>query len=133
MPERFLSEAFQTRFRLVSSSEEFRAYFAQFGEIVDILLPLKSKKTRQNNGYGFVTYRHPESARYVIDNSKKHTLRAKWIDVKIANPRNSTSPNAKAFQERYDEDRKDFFNIVQVPEGNNPYPEDQSNKRNSLQ
>ena len=41
---------------------------------------------------------------------------AKKIDVKIANPRNSTSPNAKAFQERVAdfEDGHDFFTLHQI-------------------
>lgn len=80
---------------------------------MDILLPLKSKKSKINNGYGFVTFKDPECAKTVIFNNKRHILRAKWIDVKIANPRNSTSPNAKAFQERdlEAEEAKDFFTL----------------------
>jgi RNA recognition motif-containing protein len=80
--------------------DEFKQYFGQFGEIVDCLLPLKSKALKTNKGYGFITFKTAEQTRAVIDSSKVHMLRAKWLDVKVANPRTSTSPNAKAFNER---------------------------------
>jgi RNA recognition motif-containing protein len=80
--------------------DEFKQYFGQFGEIVDCLLPLKSKTLKTNKGYGFITYKTAEQTRAVIDSNKVHMLRAKWLDVKVANPRTSTSPNAKAFHER---------------------------------
>jgi RNA recognition motif-containing protein len=93
--------------------DEFKQYFGQFGEIVDCLLPLKSKALKTNKGYGFITYKTAEQTRAVIDSNKVHMLRAKWLDVKVANPRTSTSPNAKAFHEREsDSDEVNNFLIL---------------------
>lgn len=77
---------------------EFRAYFGQYGPIEDICLPLKDYQKKINRGHGFVTYKHSYSAKLVMEQYKKHFIREKWVQVKIAKPRNAQSPNYKAFQ-----------------------------------
>lgn len=130
-PEKFIEDARKIFVGGIPNQvtlEEFRQYFTQFGDIVDILLPLKSRRSKINSGYGFVTFRDPRSAKAVINNNKKHILRAKWIDVKIANPRNSTSPNAKAFQDHEDDDeheRKDFFTLLPTEKNGHSQERDQ--------
>lgn len=137
-PEKFIEDARKIFVGGIPNQvtlEEFRQYFTQFGDIVDILLPLKSRRSKINSGYGFVTFRDPRSAKAVINNNKKHILRAKWIDVKIANPRNSTSPNAKAFQEHDfdDEERKDFFTLMPAEKaGHSQDREHESSQSSSL-
>ncbi|XP_058086802.1 uncharacterized protein LOC131233938 [Magnolia sinica] len=43
-------------------TEEMRRYFEQFGEILEAVI-ITDKNTGRSKGYGFVTYRDPESAR----------------------------------------------------------------------
>lgn len=81
-----------------ASFAEFRNYFTQFGELADICLPMKDKVRGINRGHGFVTYKSTEDARCVMDQFDKHSIRDKWVEVKIAKPRSSKSPNYKAFQ-----------------------------------
>ena len=83
----------------LTTFSEFQTYFRQFGEITDIMLPTKTKDSKLNSGFGFVTFRHPQSASQIL-NTKINILFAQngfinKVDVKIAKPRNSDSPNAK--------------------------------------
>ena len=59
--------------------KEFRDYFASFGELDDVMLPQKSDGHGLNNGFGFVTFKHPEDAISVLNFGKHHTIRAKWV------------------------------------------------------
>ena len=76
---------------------EIYNYFSKFGKIIDLCLPLKDKKKFINKGYGFVTFQNSTSVENVVKNFKKHFLRGKWIEIKIAKPRGDLSPNFKAF------------------------------------
>lgn len=78
--------------------EEFREYFEQYGPIDDVCLPMKSKSKGINRGHGFINYVYPLSAKLAVEQYHEHYLRAKWVDVKLANPRTDTSPNFKAFK-----------------------------------
>ncbi|KAG0464462.1 hypothetical protein HPP92_020531 [Vanilla planifolia] len=44
-----------------TQSETLRHYFEQFGEILEAVV-ISDKYTGRSKGYGFVTFRHPESA-----------------------------------------------------------------------
>lgn len=94
-----------------ASFAEFRNYFTQFGELDDICLPMKDKVRGINRGHGFVTYKSTEDARCVMDKFDKHSIRDKWVEVKIAKPRSSKSPNYKAFQS--DTTKIDIRNTIQ--------------------
>lgn len=63
----------------LTTFEEFKEYFSQFGELVDAMLPPKAKGSLLNNGFGFVTYRDPRSAHRVLSQKSNHFLRAKWV------------------------------------------------------
>ena len=78
--------------------DEFREYFEQYGPIDDVCLPMKSKAKGINRGHGFINYVYPLSAKLAVEQYAEHYLRAKWVDVKLANPRTDTSPNFKAFR-----------------------------------
>ena len=58
---------------------EFKEYFQKFGELTDIFLSKKSEKSIINNGFGFVTFKHPKHALAVLNFNKNHTIRAKWV------------------------------------------------------
>lgn len=60
---------------------EFKEYFEQFGEIEDALLPPKPDGSNQNSGFGFVTFKRPSDALAVLNHSKTHTIRAKWVKL----------------------------------------------------
>ncbi|KAK7857897.1 putative rna-binding protein arp1 [Quercus suber] len=47
-------------------TEEMRKYFEQFGEILEAVI-ITDKNTGKSKGYGFVTFRDPESARRACD------------------------------------------------------------------
>lgn len=68
-----------------TSFQEFKCYFEDFGELTDALLPLKSVKPTINSGFGFVTFKNPVSALAVLNYSKNHTIRAKWVFSKDRN------------------------------------------------
>jgi RNA recognition motif-containing protein len=63
----------------LTTFEEFKEYFAQFGELTDSMLPAKSKDSKLNSGFGFVTFRDPRSAQRVLSQGSNHFLRAKWV------------------------------------------------------
>ena len=65
----------------LTTFEEFKSYFAKFGELTDAMLPLKYKDSQLNNGFGFVTFKRPEEAKAVLNFSKPHLLRAKWVSL----------------------------------------------------
>lgn len=48
------------------SDEEFKEYFAQYGEIEDSAI-LKDKRTGKPRGFGFVTYKDVNNLRNVMD------------------------------------------------------------------
>jgi len=59
---------------------EFKEYFQKFGEISDIMLPTKSKDSKLNCGFGFVTYQDAKSAYDVLNFESQHSFRAKWVE-----------------------------------------------------
>ncbi|KAK1554879.1 hypothetical protein Q3G72_018648 [Acer saccharum] len=48
-------------------TEEMRKYFQQFGDILEAVI-ITDKNTAKSKGYGFVTFRDPESARRACEN-----------------------------------------------------------------
>lgn len=59
--------------------KEFKDYFEQYGPTDDICLPMQNKVKGVNRGHGFVNFVYPLSAKLVIQQYKKHYLRAKWV------------------------------------------------------
>ena len=58
---------------------EFKKYFQQFGSLTDVMLPTKSKESKLNCGFGFVTFENSESAMEVLKSKNQHSFRAKWV------------------------------------------------------
>ena len=65
--------------------DEFKEYFARFGEIDDSAI-LKDKRTGKPRGFGFVTYMEVNSVDKVMDLKDSHVIQGKWVDCKRAVP-----------------------------------------------
>lgn len=81
-----------------TTQEKLSQYFSQFGEVVDCILMMDTA-TKRSRGFGFVTYKDPNSVNRVLETSP-HILDNKSIDPKAAVPRNNTcalikSPNVQ--------------------------------------
>jgi len=63
----------------LTSFNEFKAYFSRFGEIIDVMLPTKSRETKINNGFGFVTFKKVDEAKAVLNFEKPHSIRGKQV------------------------------------------------------
>lgn len=74
------------------SKEDFREYFKQFGELEDCIIML-DKTTGNPRGFGFVTFMSEHAAEKVLDNYDSHYIAGKWVEVKIATPKESISTN----------------------------------------
>ena len=59
--------------------KEFKDYFELYGPTNDVCLPMQDKKKGINRGHGFVNFVYPLSAKLVIQQYKRHYLRAKWV------------------------------------------------------
>ena len=62
----------------LTTLKEFEEYFFQFGEIVDVMLPLKNDSLL-NLGFGFVTFKNSSSAVSVLNSELKHSFRGKLV------------------------------------------------------
>ncbi|XP_063675509.1 DAZ-associated protein 1-like isoform X2 [Bolinopsis microptera] len=68
-----------------TSDDQFRNYFAKFGDIEDYV-HIRNKQTGQSKGFGFVTYSDPTSVDKCLA-AKPHTINQKDVDVKRAVPK----------------------------------------------
>lgn len=68
--------------------EEFKEYFAQFGEIEDSVV-MFDKQTRRPRGFGFVTFTEESAIDGVLQNYNNNLLKGKWIECKKALPKDS--------------------------------------------
>ena len=58
---------------------EFRAYFEQFGEVEDVCLPQTDYVTGQHRGHGFVTFKDTKTVKEVIEHTKPHSIKEKFV------------------------------------------------------
>ena len=79
--ERDIRKLFVGGIPALTTFEEFKDYFAKYGELTDAMLPTKSKGSKLNNGFGFVTFKDPKSAAAVLAQTPNHSLRAKWVSL----------------------------------------------------
>ena len=79
--------------------KNFKRYFSKFGPIANIIFPVKDKETGTTSGHAFIEYKLTESVKIIADKTDGHYLIDKLVDIKISKPRNSKSPNYKAFQQ----------------------------------
>ena len=61
--------------------EEFREFFAKFGDITDAII-IKEAATQRPRGFGFVTFKDSKAVTKVMRLRAKHTINGKWIDCK---------------------------------------------------
>jgi len=72
-----------------TTDESLKAYFEQFGEIVDVVV-MKDPKTKRSRGFGFVAF----SRAYMVDEAQKqrpHKIDGRSVDTKRAVPRDEIS------------------------------------------
>lgn len=74
------------------TKKELRKYFEKYGEIEEVFLP-KGKNFK--SGFGFITFVSTEAVKTIF-NEEYHSIRGKWLDLKIAKARRSSSPNFTA-------------------------------------
>lgn len=68
-----------------TNDESLKAYFEQFGEIVDVVV-MQDPKTNRSRGFGFVAF----SKSYMVDDAQKnrpHKIDGRTVDTKRAVPR----------------------------------------------
>ncbi|XP_068248380.1 heterogeneous nuclear ribonucleoprotein A1, A2/B1 homolog isoform X2 [Palaemon carinicauda] len=68
-----------------TTDDSLKAYFEQFGEIVDVVV-MKDPKTKRSRGFGFVAFSQP----YMVDEAQKnrpHKIDGRPVDTKRAVPR----------------------------------------------
>jgi RNA recognition motif-containing protein len=64
--------------------EEIRTHFSKYGQIIDLVI-IRDKVTRQNRGFGFVTFKEAKAMREAF--RIKQRLRDKTLDIKVAEPK----------------------------------------------
>lgn len=109
---------------ITATGDEFRKFFEQFGTVIDSIV-MYDHETHRSRGFGFVTFKDPESSRRVLsmgnakngqledDNNNTNTnndppvarleMRGKKIEVKAAEPKESTP---RHYDERHGRNRE---------------------------
>ena len=75
--------------------EEFKEYFAQFGEIEDSVV-MFDRQTKRPRGFGFVTFTEESAIEEVLRNYNSNLLKGKWIECKKALPKDVGPPQFQA-------------------------------------
>lgn len=103
-----------------TTEESLKGHFAQWGDIVDVVV-MKDPKTRRSRGFGFITY----SRAYMVDdaqNARPHKVDGREVEPKRAVPREDIGkPEAGAtvrkifvggLKEETEEDElRDYFKV----------------------
>lgn len=63
----------------LTTLEEFKNHFRQFGEIEDALVPKKLNDPTMNCGFGFVTFRRASAAAAVLKSTNNQYFRSKLV------------------------------------------------------
>lgn len=110
--ELILRKLFIGGIRPDTTDEQFKAYFAKFGEIEDFVL-IKNKQTGQSKGFGFVTYSEQATVDECLG-KKPHNINGKDVDVKRAVPKDQPQERCQkifvgGLPETTESDLKEFF------------------------
>lgn len=93
--------------------DEFRAYFSQYGEVVDAQVMI-DHNTGNSRGFGFVTFANEETVTAVVGPGKSntdHEIMGKCVEVKRAEPKGPPSERRNSY-------RHDNFNAAGSAGGN---------------
>lgn len=71
-----------------TTDEQFKAYFKDFGTIVEAQV-MVDHNTARSRGFGFVTFEEEEAVQKVLENGQMHELGGKQVEVKNATPKGS--------------------------------------------
>lgn len=80
--------------------DEFRQYFAQFGEVVDAQVMI-DHNTGNSRGFGFVTFGNEETVTAVVGPGKSntdHEIMGKCVEVKRAEPKGPPSERRNSYR-----------------------------------
>jgi len=77
----------------------FRAYFSQFGEVLESWL-MYDPGSQRPRGFGFVIFAHEEALAACLSRGSRHELHSKFIDVKRATPRGASAPPVRSFHQQ---------------------------------
>eukprot|EP00922_Rhytidocystis_sp_ex-Travisia-forbesii_P055733 GHVS01082538.1.p1 GENE.GHVS01082538.1~~GHVS01082538.1.p1 ORF type:complete len:300 (-),score=34.29 GHVS01082538.1:213-1019(-) len=73
------------------TTEEFKGYFAKYGNVVDAVL-MTDKSSNKPRGFGFITYESPETVEDVCRKYHDHQIKDKWVEVKKAQSKEQLQP-----------------------------------------
>lgn len=71
-----------------TTDDDLKTYFSKFGELDDYVVMI-DRDSQKPRGFGFVTYKSEESVKEVLQNYDHHTIRNKWVECKLATPKDS--------------------------------------------
>ena len=71
-----------------TSEDDLEAYFAEYGEIDDILVN-RSAKTKISKGCAFVLFKEQDTALRIINNPAKHIIKGKEVECKASHRKGS--------------------------------------------
>lgn len=85
---------------MMINEHELYDYFLKYGKIEECSI-LQDKNKGNSRGFGFVIFKNDESVEMVMRDKNNHSIRGKWIDCKVALPKekenavNKTNLNEK--------------------------------------
>ncbi|XP_068704480.1 RNA-binding protein Musashi homolog 2-like [Montipora foliosa] len=84
-----------------TNEESLKNHFSRFGEVTDVVV-MRDPSNKRPRGFGFVTFRDPNSVNDVVNSNKPHVVDKKTVDPKPAVPRGPTQAGtiAQLQQER---------------------------------
>jgi RNA recognition motif-containing protein len=80
-----------------TSESDLRAYFGQFGFVLDVYLPRDKLNKKDHRGFGFITYETGASVHRVLSHGT-HILHGSTLAIDCAVPRTSQEETMPAFR-----------------------------------
>ncbi|CAK9209792.1 unnamed protein product [Sphagnum troendelagicum] len=74
------------------TDEEFRSYFAAFGNVVEHQI-MQDHSTGRSRGFGFVTFDSEQTVEDILAHGKMHELGGKQVEIKKAEPKRPVQDN----------------------------------------
>lgn len=80
------------------TEEDLSKYFGQFGKVMERMIKFDSK-TKKSRGFGFITFKDPESVSFVL-NVDDHKIKGKRVDCKLALSKEATTNLSQNLKEQ---------------------------------